>query len=191
MHSLMRRKIAGFTLIELMITVAIIGVLAAVAVPAFIKYLRRARESESKENLAKIYKNLKDYYYRVHVKSDHTSFSNKFPVSGVCDQQNFPNLALRHGTNYVVAPDAFAKTCWVRMHFTITEPIYYDYHYATSGWGQSGDNAWAWAVGDLDVDTIPAYWYVNASILPRGEFAGGKMATKATGINQPMDDKVF
>ncbi|HEX4857052.1 MAG TPA: pilin [Limnobacter sp.] len=41
------RSTEGFTLIELMIAIAIVGVLAAIAVPAFSNYLARARVSEA------------------------------------------------------------------------------------------------------------------------------------------------
>ncbi|MGD0735539.1 MAG: prepilin-type N-terminal cleavage/methylation domain-containing protein [Terracidiphilus sp.] len=46
-----RRHNAGFTLIELMIVMAIIGVLAVIAVPSFIGAMKHAREAVLKEDL--------------------------------------------------------------------------------------------------------------------------------------------
>ncbi len=59
----MKRKLArGFTLIELMIVVAIIGILAAIAIPNFMKFQARARQSEAKTNLKAIFTTNKTWF---------------------------------------------------------------------------------------------------------------------------------
>src|SRR3954463_12489590 len=52
----------GFTLIELMIVVAIIGILAAIAIPNFIKFQAKSKQSEAKTNLKSIYTSEKAYF---------------------------------------------------------------------------------------------------------------------------------
>ena len=54
MTKLLKKARKGFTLIELMIVVAIIGVLAAIAIPNFVRYQLRSKTSEARTNVGGI-----------------------------------------------------------------------------------------------------------------------------------------
>lgn len=51
LKSCRKRRIAGFTLIELMIVVAVIAILAAIAYPSYTRYVMRAKRADAKQNL--------------------------------------------------------------------------------------------------------------------------------------------
>ena len=66
----------GFSLTELMIVVAIIGILAAIAVPNFLQYQARAKQSEAKNNLVAIHTGEIAYF------AEHNNYSDDFQAIG-------------------------------------------------------------------------------------------------------------
>lgn len=63
----------GFSLVELMVVVAIIGVLAAIGVPSLQKYMAKSRQAEAKTNLASLYTANKAFFAEYN--TYHTSFN--------------------------------------------------------------------------------------------------------------------
>ncbi len=66
----------GFSLIELMVVVAIIGILAAVAVPAYGNYVRKGKIAEAATQLSNLRVSMEQYY------QDNRSYIN--PIGGTC-----------------------------------------------------------------------------------------------------------
>ena len=66
----------GFSLTELMIVVAIIGILAAIAIPNFLKYQARAKQAEAKNNLVAIHAGELAYF------AENNKYSDDFNAIG-------------------------------------------------------------------------------------------------------------
>ncbi len=90
----------GFTLIELLFVVSIIGVLAAVAIPAYSDYIKQAKVSEAFILASGITKNIGDYYaYKGTLPKDNYAVSLPEPqnLSG----EYVESLQIEHGVIHV------------------------------------------------------------------------------------------
>ena len=139
------KKQGGFTLIELMIVVAIIGILAAVALPLLMSYLTSSKGAEGDLQIDNIENLAKKYYY----KND-----NSFPQGNITDTPNADCCKVAASGNYparMCAPAAadWNVSPWSDMHFKMTDkPFRFSYSYAAT----DAVNYVASAHSDLDCD---------------------------------------
>jgi type IV pilus assembly protein PilA len=129
-------KNGGFTLIELMIVVAIIAILAALAIPNFLSFVVKTRRTEVKTNLEAIYKAQSSYY------AEKDLYSNSFveirwvPVGVV----NY---------TYTVGNEYFGKDNAVNPPPASVVPVATDNEFKAFGWG------------NIDPDSLLDVWHID------------------------------
>ena len=146
----MPRRPSGFTLIELMVAVAIVGLLSSVAIPTYQNFQLRSRQTERTLLLEVIHRGIEDYYAREsRFPQDwggglsYLGLMNANPDwSPTSQKRAWRQVALGAGDD------------WNKLSLAIEGNVYYTYY----GWGivepVGGTLRYylLWAVGDLDGD---------------------------------------
>lgn len=143
----MIRNKKGFTLIELMIVVAIIGILAAIAIPNFLKFQAKSKQSEAKTNLKAVFTAETSYFGENNTYGDFTTV-NWAPVGTKQIYQyeiGTQTIAPPSGTPSGTAPTWTKTPAWTTASFT----------------------AGAW--GNIDSDTTTDAWTITPSNDPTNE----------------------
>jgi len=177
----------GFTLVELMIVVAIIGVLAALAIYGVTKYLAVAKTAEAKNTVGAITRSAVAAYDRESYAAGliPVGTTGAAPAHTLCGSAAAAVPATPPGgTKYQpsAAPSTDFNTGdslngWMCLGFGLTQAIYYSYNYVNPGTTASGLGASAGAgsfeanaAGDLNNNGVYSYFgrggYVsNSSII--------------------------
>ena len=133
------RRPSGFTLIEMMIVVAIIGILAAIAIPNFVRFQLRTRSSEGRINIAGI-------------RTAEEAFGSEF--NGF--QPALLSPAALPGKNRASFSDmGAAGSNFSELGWRPEGEIYFQYEVVT---GCSGACYFVGAQADIDADGVLQHW---------------------------------
>jgi prepilin-type N-terminal cleavage/methylation domain-containing protein len=167
----MRKQDKGFTLIELMIVVTIIGILAVVAGPELMKYQTRAKTSEAIQNVSKIADGARAYYLSEQTNRQGQLLQKTFPLTIGPTPADFAcsgSSPLKHDPREYSTDTTFGNASWQGLQFAVSKPFLYSYSFLAAGEGQASTFS-ARAEGDLDCDGTPSLFEQTGLVDPNNQ----------------------
>lgn len=172
-------RMRGFTLVELMIVVAIIGILAALALYGVRKYLSNAKTAEARNALGNLGKVANAAYEMEGMNSGvlllGSSTGRLHRLCGSASNLIPAATSSIKGRKYQSSPTEWdtsdRDTGWTCLKFTMEAPQYYVYEYVASGTSEIGSYFTGYAHGDLDGDGIMSQFELSATIKSEGNIS--------------------
>ena len=166
-----RQDSPGFTLVELIIVVVIIGILSIVAVPAFNRYVKRARTTEAAGHLSKMWSGSVAYFEADHTDAKGAPLPKRFPAS--VNNVPGPDCGCQSGGKCPGGGAEWQHPSWVELSFSIQDPFLYKPRFTSAGTGAAATFT-AEAYGDLDCNGIEASFKRLGAIDANGDVSGSK-----------------
>jgi type IV pilus assembly protein PilA len=169
-----KRLKGGFTLVELMIVVAIVGVLAVLAVYGVRKYIANAKTAEAKNSLGQMGKDAVTAFEGEKITDAVLAEGSSAAIlrqlcasSSVHVPGGAPAGAKYQSTkaDWSNANDVASNAGFPCLRFEMTQPQYYSYFYGSSG---PTGNFSATANGDLNGDGVASTFSMNGGVNTSG-----------------------